>query len=302
MNSIETVPGNASNLESHMHKIVITPLFFFLTACSTLVLQSPSSTTPVVLGGSQHRCTLKTQQKEWSLLFGIYPVKKVVLDESVLKADRAYRISESYSWKDVLISIVGGSLATLHVKSISVEECDERFVIRTPEEIQKEEEQILQAGLDLYMKLSADENEAVLLLQSGETKIGRIESLDAKNVILVSRRVSVPSDPVDRVVLRGGKVLRGKVLRQSKDDIVMWTKSGLQKIDKKKIQTIVYFRANAANQTKPVQDARKAAEAEDVERIMIPRSQIKRIVLRPANDENAREQAKPAPATEEESP
>lgn len=97
-------------------------------------------------------------------------------------------------------------------------------------------------------------------------------------------------------------MLLGKVLRQSRDDIVMRTKSGLQKIEKKKIQTIVYFRANAANQTKPVQDGKEATEAEDVERIMIPRSQIKRIVLRPAKDRDAPDETKPADTTREEDP
>jgi hypothetical protein len=247
-----------------------------LAACSSTVIQSPSGTTPIALGGEQSHCTITNSQKQWGLLFGVYPLKKAVFDASVLSPDRAYRIKESYSWQDAVLSILGGAVMSLNVRTVDVEECDQRFVIRTPSEIEKEEEQIVQAGLDLYMKLSSNDGaETVLILKSGETKIGRIESLDERNIVLVTKVKPVEVEPVDRVVLRGGQTVLGTVLRQSKDVVVVRTSSGLKHLKKKDIQTILYYKK------KPSDDQKKEDE-ESTERVTIARDDIRRIVLREA--------------------
>lgn len=257
-----------------MHRIIPFAAALMLASCSSTVIQSPSGTTPVALGGQESNCSLKKSQKQWGLLFGVYPFKKAVLDESVLSADRSYRIKESYSWQDATLSILGGAVMSLNVKTIDVEECDQRFVIRTPAEIEKEEEQIVQAGLDLYMKLSSnDGGETVLILKSGETKIGRIESLDERSIVLLTKVKPVEIEPVDRVVLRGGQTVLGTVLRQSKDVVVVRTSSGLKHLNKKDIQTILYYKKKASA------DEKKEDE-EAIERVTIARNDIRRIVLR----------------------
>lgn len=257
-----------------MHRIIPFAAALMLASCSSTVIQSPSGTTPVALGGQQSNCTLKKSQKQWGLLFGVYPFKKAVLDESVLSADRSYRIKESYSWQDATLSILGGAVMSLNVKTIDVEECDQRFVIRTPAEIEKEEEQIVQAGLDLYMKLSSnDGGETVLILKSGETKIGRIESLDERSIVLLTKVKPVEVEPVDRIVLRGGQTVLGSVLRQSKDVVVVRTSSGLKHLNKKDIQTILYYKKKAS-------DDQKKEDEESTERVTIARDDIRRIVLR----------------------
>lgn len=257
-----------------MHRIIPFAAALMLASCSSTVIQSPSGTTPVALGGQQSNCTLKKSQKQWGLLFGVYPFKKAVLDDSVLSADRSYRIKESYSWQDATLSILGGAVMSLNVKTIDVEECDQRFVIRTPAEIEKEEEQIVQAGLDLYMKLSSsDGGETVLILKSGETKIGRIESLDERSIVLLTKVKPVEVEPVDRVVLRGGQTVLGTVLRQSKDVVVVRTSSGLKHLNKKDIQTILYYKKKAS-------DDQKKEDEESTERVTIARNDIRRIVLR----------------------
>lgn len=259
-----------------MPRIIPFAAALMLASCSSTVIQSPSGTTPVALGGQQSNCTLKKSQKQWGLLFGVYPFKKAVLDESVLSADRSYRIKESYSWQDATLSILGGAVMSLNVKTIDVEECDQRFVIRTPAEIEKEEEQIVQAGLDLYMKLSSnDGGETVLILKSGETKIGRIESLDERSIVLLTKVKAAEVEPVDRVVLRGGQTVLGTVLRQSKDVVVVRTSSGLKHLNKKDIQTILYYKKKASA------DEKKEDE-ESTERVTIARNDIRRIVLREA--------------------
>ncbi|KAB2932941.1 MAG: hypothetical protein F9K24_08730 [Leptonema illini] len=259
-----------------MHRIIPFAAALMLASCSSTVIQSPSGTTPVALGGQQSNCTLKKSQKQWGLLFGVYPFKKAVLDDSVLSPDRSYRIKESYSWQDATLSILGGAVMSLNVKTIDVEECDQRFVIRTPAEIEKEEEQIVQAGLDLYMKLSSnDGGETVLILKSGETKIGRIESLDERSIVLLTKVKPVEVEPVDRIVLRGGQTVLGTVLRQSKDVVVVRTSSGLKHLNKKDIQTILYYKKKASA------DEKKEDE-ESTERVTIARNDIRRIVLREA--------------------
>ena len=75
-----------------MHRIIPFAAALMLASCSSTVIQSPSVTTPVAPGGQQSNCTLKKSQKQWGLLFGVYPFRKAVLDDSVLSPDRSYRI------------------------------------------------------------------------------------------------------------------------------------------------------------------------------------------------------------------
>lgn len=204
---------------------------------------------------------------------------------SLRNPTRSYRVRESSDWQDVLIDVFGGMLFSLNRKTITIEECDEAYVVRTPRQIEEEQQQILQASLDLFLRENAPPNESgvVVILTSGEIRIGQIEEVTVKEIVLGVKRKAEESKPADRVVLREGGVLVGDIVRQNVNTITLRTDRGVQEIDKRRILLILYHRER---QTEPALNRKKGQEGAQkevvtyIESVHIPRADIARIVLK----------------------
>lgn len=249
-------------------------------ACSTtsVQMQSPATGARTVLASPQNNCQATTRG-QWYLLFGALPINKV--DLSLQETGKTYRVKEESKWYDVLIDIFGGAILTLTRKTITVDSCDERLMVVSQDELETERKKELQAALDKYATETPTlPEEAIFILSSGDSIRGKILEFDSDTITIAVRSTVEQGPQVDSVnaasiILRDGKTVVGEVIGQDNQSISLKVGGRTVVIQKERIKRISYQRASTEKEGKP---------ETQVEEVVLPRAQIKRIVLnRPPN-------------------
>lgn len=120
-------PARMSHSRPLFYKAFLRSLTLFaagiLAACATLEIHSPYAGRPLALADATARCTESGRFGQWYLLFGVAPVIQTNAAELFPRADDAYRVRTEYDWRDVSISLIGGSFLSLHKNTLVVERC-----------------------------------------------------------------------------------------------------------------------------------------------------------------------------------
>jgi len=105
--------------------LIITVLFFSCSSAGHIRISGTDKTGRIVLEPetSNAQCEVK-DFSQWSILFNVIPLKSPSMDEMFPDPDKAYRIYEKWTWKDVLISIPLAYISTVTKRSLIVETCE----------------------------------------------------------------------------------------------------------------------------------------------------------------------------------
>jgi len=258
----------------------------FLADCasSAVRLQSPAPDKRIILGSATSVCQPETTFTQWYLLFGAIPLNRV----NVAFADpkKTYRVSEESTNTDILIDIVGGALLTATRRTITLHSCQETFVLESPEQKAEARKAEIRAALDQYMSSHKAAHGPIFLMNSGETHSGKIveisdteitieESKEVKDAEKTDKVDSKEEEKIDQVFMRDGTLFEGHIVAQTATNVSLLTKNkGTLLLPKTGIRRISYRKASADKTDKDKKEPEKK-----VERVILLRSDIKRIVL-----------------------
>ncbi|MBX7057947.1 MAG: hypothetical protein K1X75_07760 [Leptospirales bacterium] len=235
-----------------------------LNACIEAQLQSPAADRRVVLASPEAACETIGEFSRWYLLFGVLPLPWISDSPEFSTADnRSMRIQEKISWLDAAITLGGGWLLSLTRRTLELQSCEEHLAVVGAAERQAE----LQSQLDALMRGAG---RVVLHLQDESIRSGRVVEISADEIVL--ERDDIPATPAavfDRVTLKTGQVLEGKITNQTANSVVIDLGGRTRRLLKRDIARIdLSVAAGGTN----------AAQSAD-QMLHIPRAQIVRIAL-----------------------
>ena len=192
----------------------------FLSACSTMEFKSPSSDNLIVLSSAQEQAkceTLKTQG-QWSLLFGMFPINRIKLEDlfssgkSGESKKGSYHIVERVGVLDATVTLLGGWLLTLTRKTVEVKICQEDLMVTTRSDFNKRVAALEKSYHDKKRKEIADAlakysvgrgrgakdpgTQPIVITKNGQSYQGEIvEFSSTRLVLLIREEIALQEDP-----------------------------------------------------------------------------------------------------------
>ncbi|MBI3394353.1 MAG: hypothetical protein HY042_00810 [Spirochaetia bacterium] len=194
------------------------------------------------MAGVGQDCKVAATENRYFLLFGAVPISKATPPVFTPEQGRTYRITEKTTWTDAAITLLGGWAVTLTRRTIEVESCAEDVLVTSRGAIEKEfaekqekyEKQVeARAEAAAVQFAKSESRRPVIVMNSGDNIRGDILEIDADSMLVA---VEVPADEsderVDRVHLRSGGILEGRITNQDPKTITFQT-GGANRVIKK---------------------------------------------------------------------
>lgn len=106
-------------------KIVLLTFLFLLQNCVTHRFQSPYSDQAILLEGWEKKCNGERNYTQWYLFWGAYPINKIEEKELFPSKTKSYRLSQTTSLLDGVISALGGMTLSVTRKTWILEDCNQ---------------------------------------------------------------------------------------------------------------------------------------------------------------------------------
>ena len=247
-----------------------------LTDCTSRSLVHRSQS-PVALGASEVSCKAVQTDGQWQALWDMYRIWDADFSKHEFQANRTYNYMMEDQWLDWVVNVSLGFFTTVTRHTVILQECNQEVVIRTPEQIQKQVDDTIAQHLKDEGKSRSNRLQPIFILKDGSSHQGRLVEIQ-KDVIEIEVEVRPEGTPegeessgtVDRVRMKNGDVLDGRVVDQNRTSMTI----RLKKPDGEPTKTI------SKSDIAQVQFGISAEDAEvETRRISIDRSTIERIAL-----------------------
>lgn len=221
-------------------------LLSLLTSCVTQ--RYFGKTAPVVLGNGDE-CVSVSSTGRYYLLFGAVPISSIEGPALTAEEGRSFRITERSTFKDFAVTILGGWALTLTRRTVEVESCRQDVLLTSRGAIEKEfalQMEARQKEIELETEKAvaqfSNNGHPIILLLSGESIQGNILEMNS-DTIRVAQEHTVEEEKearVDRVFLRRGSTLEGKVTNQTLQNVTLRTREGTKLIRKADILRVQF--------------------------------------------------------------
>lgn len=186
-----------------------------------------ASTNYRVISTSDQNCKVSSSHKRWKILFATYPLSIPEPKEIFPNSNKAYRVYETSDWKDVTISILLGLTTTVTRDSLIVEECmvmDQYFAD-------------LASRIPENNKLFQDKLEEAIREEKIKMKIVDVDESGEDS----DQELAESENGLTKVWLKSGKVIRGKILNQDVEKVILIDEKGREvEIMKSNVQKIQF--------------------------------------------------------------
>lgn len=242
---------------------------------------------PVALGGSDASCKVVQSKGQWQAVWDMYRIFDADFSDYEFQPSRTYSYRMEDLWTDWLINATVGFLTTVTRHTVHLMECDQEVVIRTPEEIRKQVDETLAQHLKDESTTRENKRQPVFFTRDGQSYQGRLLEMNSQDLVI---EIEVRQEPegetaeseegsegeegtIDRVRMKNGEVLDGKVVNQDISSVTLRIKeNGETKNRTIKKSDIAQLRFGLpASEAAKIETKRITLKRTDLERIALPR-------------------------------
>ncbi|WP_246032075.1 LIC_13076 family protein [Leptospira fluminis] len=206
-------------------------------------LEKRISTNPenrmILAAESSASCKIESVQSRWSFLGGLIPAWKSSVFFGLIPPlnsplpepppGKTIRTTETAKWHDYTVTILLGWLFTITKRTFIVEFCEEGlYANHWDHQSETVEQQLYRMAMS---------GKVTVHLVSGETFSSKILGFDAENITLERQFSDPDGGTVDRLHLKDGSTVEGRIFAQNDHEVEIETKSdGVKFIAKDKLQ------------------------------------------------------------------
>jgi len=257
----------------------------FLCSCTTLVVHNHESKNKMVIGSRDiSECRIVAFSKKRYALWGLIPLTRNELPDYDIQSERSYKILQKISFIDGVITVIGGFLATITQVTVEIHECDEPYiVINAVEEKKKaeaEKERILSEYLIFISKNPSLQAVPVFVMNDKTINMGKIVEITNDSIIIeysdkTAIKESSRQNESDTVLLKTGAVIKGQIVGQDGNSVVIFDGVARKTLHKSEIKRIMFRSESATDQY----EISNLATQQTFIRKELKRSDIKKILL-----------------------
>ncbi|HBS05585.1 MAG TPA: hypothetical protein DEA96_11500 [Leptospiraceae bacterium] len=259
---------------------VLSAVILFLASSCTSRSIIHRAQAPVAIGSESASCKVVAEDGQWQAVWDMYRLWDADFSGYQFQASRTYNYTMEDQWLDWVVNGALGFFTTVTRHTVLLQECDQEVVIRTPEQIQKQLDDTIAQHLKDQGTSRPNKLQPIFIMKDGASHQGRLVEIreDAFEIEVEVQPESASgadgeeaSTTVDRVRLKNGEVLDGRVVDQNRTSMTIRLKKPEGGSPTKTIS-----KADIAQ----VQFGISSEEAErETKRMTLDRNQIERIAL-----------------------